>query len=125
MVAILLKVHALRLQSEANELPSSYRVKLEWIRFDSKLLLLQTKMPDWVSHISPDGRPYWFNPADNVSVWEKPDELKTSQEKELGLLNWKEYQTAGRKYWVNSITKETTWECPKEVLAILNKPNPS
>ena len=70
---------------------------------------------NWVQHTSPDGRPYWYCPETEASVWEKPEELKTPRERELSMLRWKEYETGGRKYWVHGDTKETTWECPREV----------
>jgi pre-mRNA-processing factor 40 len=72
-------------------------------------------MSNWVAHYSAEGRPYWFNSESKESVWEKPRELQSAVEIELGNLNWKEYETKGRKYWVHNVSKETTWEMPAEV----------
>lgn len=65
----------------------------------------------WTKHTSPDGRPYWSK--NGQSVWEKPDELKSPIEREMGLTGWKEYETGGRKYWVKG--SETTWNMPQEL----------
>ena len=35
----------------------------------------------WTEHKAPDGRTYYFHKAKGVSAWEKPDEMKTEQEK--------------------------------------------
>ncbi|GAA5885633.1 hypothetical protein JCM6882_007505 [Rhodosporidiobolus microsporus] len=78
----------------------------------------------WAKHTSPDGRPYWSHP-EKGSVWEKPDDLKTPVEVEMGKTRWKEYETGGRKYWVHAVSKETTWNMPKElsdIIARFNRP---
>ncbi|GAA6027611.1 hypothetical protein JCM8097_007946 [Rhodosporidiobolus ruineniae] len=72
----------------------------------------------WTKHTSPDGRPYWSK--DGQSVWDKPDDLKTPLELELGKSDWKEYEAAGgRKYWSHRVSKETTWNMPKELTDIV------
>jgi len=35
---------------------------------------------DWTEHKAPDGRTYYYNSVTKQSLWEKPDELKTSAE---------------------------------------------
>ncbi|GAA5968719.1 hypothetical protein JCM11641_000709 [Rhodosporidiobolus odoratus] len=72
----------------------------------------------WAKHTSPDGRPYWSHPQKG-SVWEKPDDLKTPLELEMGKSNWKEYETGGRKYYTHTVSKETTWSMPKELKDIV------
>ena len=60
----------------------------------------------WTEHKAPDGRTYYFHKAKGVSAWEKPDEMKTEQEKVVaaamqGIVQskWKEYTSAtGKKY---------------------------
>lgn len=37
-------------------------------------------MQIWTEHTSPDGRKYYFNSITKQSSWDKPDELKTSEE---------------------------------------------
>ena len=67
----------------------------------------------WIAHFSAEGRPYWNHTGTKVSVWEKPDELKTELELEMGKTSWKEYETNGRKYWVSKESGETTWDMPQ------------
>lgn len=66
----------------------------------------------WGEYKAPDGRIYWSN--GKTSVWEKPDELKTEEEIEIGKLNWKEYTApGGRKYWYNTKSGESVWNMPE------------
>ncbi|KAJ1921237.1 U1 snRNP protein [Mycoemilia scoparia] len=68
---------------------------------------------DWVEYSAKDGRKYYYNKATKKTTWEKPDELKTKEEKATP---WKEYVAkGGRKYWHNTVTKETTWDMPDEL----------
>ncbi|GAA6007728.1 hypothetical protein JCM10207_004855 [Rhodosporidiobolus poonsookiae] len=76
----------------------------------------------WAKHTSPDGRPYWSHPQ-HGSVWKKPDELKTPQEKDMANTPWDEYETGGRKYWVHKTSKETTWNMPREISDIIDRYN--
>lgn len=34
----------------------------------------------WTEHKAPDGRTYYYNSVTKQSMWDKPDELKTSAE---------------------------------------------
>jgi len=71
----------------------------------------------WTEHKAPDGRTYYFHKAKGVSAWEKPDEMKTEQEKVVaaamqGIVQskWKEYTSATGK-------KVTQWSMPDEMKA--------
>ncbi|KAJ1815978.1 U1 snRNP protein [Coemansia sp. RSA 2598] len=66
----------------------------------------------WTEHVSGEGRTYYHNRETGVTTWEKPDDLKTPQERASV---WKEYSKDGRPYWYNSVTKETTWNKPAEL----------
>ncbi|VDK67880.1 unnamed protein product [Litomosoides sigmodontis] len=70
----------------------------------------------WSEHIASDGRVYYYNKVTKQSSWQKPDELKTPEEKKLAAAKlWREYKTPeGRPYYYNIETKETTWICPKD-----------
>ncbi|PKK69511.1 hypothetical protein RhiirC2_850665 [Rhizophagus irregularis] len=79
-------------------------------------------MQIWTEHTSPDGRKYYFNSITKQSSWDKPDELKTSEELALGSCAWKEFTAeGGRKYYYNSITNESKWEIPPEYKEFLEK----
>ncbi|KAJ2759385.1 U1 snRNP protein [Coemansia sp. BCRC 34490] len=67
---------------------------------------------DWADFTTDDGRVYYFNRVTQVTSWEKPDELKTQQERDSV---WKEYMKDGRPYWYNTVTKKPTWERPAEL----------
>ncbi|PIO69515.1 WW domain protein, partial [Teladorsagia circumcincta] len=80
----------------------------------------------WTKHETADGRVYYYNKVTKESSWNKPDELKTPQERQAIVLKrstptatsangiWKEYKTSeGRAYYYNTITKETTWTKPE------------
>lgn len=57
-----------------------------------------------------------------MSSWEKPDEMKTEQEKALHAAggSWKEYTSAGgKKYYYNAVTKATQWTMPDEMKVAL------
>ncbi|KAG6813858.1 hypothetical protein H0H92_006265 [Tricholoma furcatifolium] len=75
----------------------------------------------WTEHRNPEGRTYWFNTVTKVSVWEKPDDLKTPFERALGQTKWKEYFSNGRKYYYNTDTKDSKWDMPDELLLVLEK----
>ncbi|KAJ1672004.1 U1 snRNP protein [Coemansia sp. RSA 25] len=66
----------------------------------------------WVEYTTPTGRVYYFNPTTKKTTWEKPDELKSEQER---LSVWKEYAKDGRTYWYNTETKKSTWTRPAEL----------
>jgi len=79
----------------------------------------------WTEHKAPDGRTYYFHKAKGVSAWEKPDEMKTEQEKVVASAmqgiaqsKWKEYTSAtGKKYYFNTETRVTQWSLPEEMKA--------
>ncbi|XP_004925558.1 pre-mRNA-processing factor 40 homolog A isoform X3 [Bombyx mori] len=76
----------------------------------------------WSEHKAPDGRTYYYNSVTKQSLWEKPDDLKTSAEKLLSACVWKEYTTnTGRLYYHNIETKESSWVVPKELQEIKDK----
>ncbi|KAJ2732292.1 U1 snRNP protein [Coemansia sp. BCRC 34962] len=70
-------------------------------------------MESWVEYTTPTGRVYYYNPATKKTTWEKPDELKSEQERLLSV--WKEYAKDGRAYWYNTETKKSTWARPAEL----------
>ncbi|KAJ2804364.1 U1 snRNP protein [Coemansia guatemalensis] len=65
--------------------------------------------PIWAEYTSPDGRTYYFNRATRETRWEKPNELKSPQERDSV---WKEYAKDGRPYWYNTETKKSSWTRP-------------
>lgn len=83
----------------------------------------------WSEHVANDNRTYYWNSDTKTSSWEKPDVLKTAEERNGGLANasgstpdkaedWKEYETPdGKKYYHNQITNITTWDKPEVMLA--------
>ncbi|BFY99058.1 hypothetical protein BsWGS_02097 [Bradybaena similaris] len=76
----------------------------------------QEKKSAWGEHKAPDGRIYYYNSITKESSWEKPEELKTPQEKLLSQCPWKEYKSdAGKIYYHNAVTKESRWTKPKEL----------
>ncbi|KAI8050250.1 hypothetical protein BDF22DRAFT_696288 [Syncephalis plumigaleata] len=75
-----------------------------------------TSQDVWTEHKAPDGKIYYYNRVTKQSAWEKPDELKSSDEKTATDSAWVEYTAAGgKKYYYNKNTKETTWTRPSEL----------
>ncbi|KAI9502741.1 U1 snRNP protein [Coemansia spiralis] len=72
----------------------------------------QLAKSNWAEYTTPEGRVYFFNRETKVTTWEKPDELKTQQERESV---WKEYVKDGKPYWYNTMTKKSTWSRPAEL----------
>lgn len=69
----------------------------------------------WTEHQHSDGRRYYYNKATKASSWDKPECLKSAEEK-LNTTSWKEYKTAdGRDYFYNPVTKQSVWEMPVEL----------
>ncbi|RLU23079.1 hypothetical protein DMN91_005357 [Ooceraea biroi] len=69
------------------------------------------KKTDWSEHKAPDGRTYYYNNITKQSLWEKPDELKSSNELLLSQCPWKEYKSEnGKVYYHNVTTKEIQGE---------------
>ncbi|XP_013091241.2 pre-mRNA-processing factor 40 homolog A-like isoform X2 [Biomphalaria glabrata] len=76
----------------------------------------QDKKSAWGEHKAPDGRTYYYNSLTKESSWEKPEDLKTPQERLLSQCPWKEYKSdAGKIYFHNAVTKESRWTKPKEL----------
>ncbi|XP_028968990.1 pre-mRNA-processing factor 40 homolog B [Galendromus occidentalis] len=74
---------------------------------------------DWTQHKSPEGRIYYHNSVTQESSWEKPDEMKTSEELLLSKCPWREYKSeSGRLYYYNLTTKESKWTIPDELKEI-------
>ncbi|EYC32253.1 hypothetical protein Y032_0003g1479 [Ancylostoma ceylanicum] len=83
----------------------------------------------WTKHETAEGRVYYYNKITKESSWNKPDELKTPQERQerstpttssssSSNVIWKEYKTPeGRAYYYNTVTKETTWTKPESMTA--------
>eukprot|EP00929_Paragymnodinium_shiwhaense_P080520 TRINITY_DN41_c0_g1_i1.p1 TRINITY_DN41_c0_g1~~TRINITY_DN41_c0_g1_i1.p1 ORF type:complete len:572 (-),score=259.02 TRINITY_DN41_c0_g1_i1:132-1847(-) len=70
---------------------------------------------NWTEHKHNDGRVYFYNKVTKQSSWDKPDCLKTADEKSNTTV-WKEYKTAdGRTYYYNPVTKQSVWEMPLEL----------
>ncbi|CED83013.1 Spliceosomal protein FBP11/Splicing factor PRP40 [Phaffia rhodozyma] len=78
-------------------------------------------VPSYTEHTNAEGRMYWYDTVNKVSVWEKPDALKTPFERAMAQTAWKEYVAKGRKYWVNKVTKESVWTMPEELLLLLER----
>jgi len=69
----------------------------------------------WTEHVHTDGRRYYYNKQTKASSWDKPECLK-SQEEKMNTTSWKEYKTAdGRDYFYNPVTKQSVWEMPIEL----------
>jgi hypothetical protein len=90
------------------------------------VLPAQVPMPEaaanggWVAHKSADGREYYYNASTKQTQWDKPDALKTADERTAAAASstsdWKEFTTpAGKKYFYNSVTKQTQWTVPDEL----------
>nr|CAG4647045.1 EOG090X064W [Megafenestra aurita]SVE92388.1 EOG090X064W [Megafenestra aurita] len=76
----------------------------------------------WTEHKAPDGRTYYYNNSTKQSLWDKPDELKTTAEIMLSQCQWKEYKTDdGKIYYHNVSTKESSWTIPTELGELKNK----
>merc|ERR1740117_2614750 len=72
----------------------------------------------WTEHTHSDGRRYYYNKVSKASSWDKPECLKSSEEKQ-NTTSWKEYKTAdGRDYFYNPVTKQSVWEMPPELKRI-------
>ncbi|XP_034238603.1 pre-mRNA-processing factor 40 homolog A [Thrips palmi] len=80
------------------------------------------KKSDWSEHTAPDGRIYYYNSVTKNSLWEKPDELKTTTELLLSKCPWKEYTSeTGKTYYHNVETKESRWVIPDELKDLKNR----
>uniref|UniRef100_A0A0R3RQI5 WW domain-containing protein n=1 Tax=Elaeophora elaphi TaxID=1147741 RepID=A0A0R3RQI5_9BILA len=99
----------------AAQSPRTSSIATTLITSDVCLLILKT-LQIWSEHTASDGRVYYYNKVTKQSSWQKPDELKTPEEKKLAAAKlWREYKTPeGRPYYYNIETKETTWICPKD-----------
>lgn len=67
---------------------------------------------EWKEVAAPDGSVFYYNARTGISSWEKPNELKSEEEK---LSGWSKMRgPEGKIYYYNSIYKKSTWEEPKE-----------
>ncbi|KAG5461888.1 MAG: hypothetical protein BJ554DRAFT_5854 [Olpidium bornovanus] len=56
-----------------------------------------------------------YNKSTKKSSWDKPDELKTPEERAKDASPWKEFKNSeGKAYYYNTQTKVTTWDIPAE-----------
>merc|ERR1719265_598656 len=70
---------------------------------------------NWTEHTHNDGRRYYYNKVTKGSSWDKPECMKSGEEK-MNTTSWKEYKAAdGRDYYYNPITKQSVWEMPIEL----------
>ncbi|KAF9581722.1 hypothetical protein BGW38_001160 [Lunasporangiospora selenospora] len=76
----------------------------------------------WVEYSHQDGRKYYHNSVTKETVWQKPNELKTSTELALDSCPWKEYTTSeGKRYYHNAAVQETVWTMPEEYKTLLDQ----
>lgn len=69
----------------------------------------------WTEHTNAEGRRYYYNKTTKQSSWDKPECMKSNDEK-LNNTVWKEYKTAeGKDYFFNTVTKQSVWEMPIEL----------
>lgn len=69
----------------------------------------------WSIEKAANGQKYFFNKKTKVSQWEKPDCLKTADERE-NKTNWIECtKSDGRVFYYNLITKRSQWIIPPEL----------
>lgn len=94
-----------------------------WLRNNTASNATSGAASVWTEHVANDNRVYYWNSDTKTSSWEKPDVLKTAEERAKSLAvpesadDWKEYETPdGKKYYHNAITNVTTWDKP-EILA--------
>ena len=104
----------------------SHVLDLCFFRFLFFFLWKPVQAVEWTEHKAPDGRVYYFNKGTGQSLWDKPEELKSEEEKALPVSPWKEHVSdAGKKYYFNSVTKQSLWEIPKEHQGTLPPTHPS
>jgi len=76
-----------------------------------------------MEHQSADGRKFYYNADLNTSVWEKPEEMMSSEEKK-NTTNWREYRIwDGRVYYHNKETKVSCWVMPPELRRLRGEPS--
>lgn len=69
----------------------------------------------WTEHSHSDGRRYYYNRITKASSWDKPEALKSYEER-MNTTSWKEYKTGdGRDYYYNPVTKQSVWDMPMEL----------
>ena len=69
-------------------------------------------LKEWVEVKTDNGSIFYFNKKMNSSTWEKPNELKSEEEK---LSGWnKQIGVNGQLYYFNPILKSSVWEEPEE-----------
>jgi len=71
--------------------------------------------PGWTEHQTGDGRKFYFHEETQTSSWEKPNVLKTPEER-ANNTEWREYKIwDGRTFYHNRSTKVSCWSMPPEV----------
>jgi pre-mRNA-processing factor 40 len=68
--------------------------------------------PDWQVFKSKDDKTYYFNKRTQQTTWDKPDELKTEEERaavnKVSASDWQEFKTPeGKPYYFNSKVSDT------------------
>ena len=94
--------------------------------------LLDDSKEDWREQKAANGIPYYYNikvPLEHPSLmlqtkksqWEKPDSLKTPEEK-LNSTGWQELTTSdGKTFYYNAKLRQSVWRMPPELKAIREK----
>lgn len=69
----------------------------------------------WVEHQTGDGRKFFYHEGTRESTWEKPDSLKSPEER-ANQTPWREYRIwDGRVFYHNRETKVSCWAVPPEL----------
>lgn len=53
----------------------------------------------WSEHEAADGRVYYYNAITKKSTYDKPECMKTAEERSIPPCPWKEYSADGKKYY--------------------------
>mmetsp|Transcript_50070 Transcript_50070/g.91654 ORF Transcript_50070/g.91654 Transcript_50070/m.91654 type:complete len:678 (-) Transcript_50070:126-2159(-) len=69
----------------------------------------------WTEHQTGDGRKFYFHEDTQTSTWEKPEVLKSADERKNDTM-WREYRIwDGRVFYHNRETKVSCWSMPPEI----------
>jgi len=74
-------------------------------------------LPDggWTEHQTGDGRKFYFHEETQTSTWEKPEVLRSAEERNNDT-KWREYRIwDGRVFYHNKETKVSCWSVPPEI----------
>eukprot|EP00915_Cephaloidophora_sp_WS-2016_P005451 GHVH01007244.1.p1 GENE.GHVH01007244.1~~GHVH01007244.1.p1 ORF type:complete len:871 (+),score=165.04 GHVH01007244.1:114-2726(+) len=77
----------------------------------------------WQEMKNAEGRKFWYNVARNKSVWVRPLELQSTQERYISAsCLWNQFETSeGTVYWSHSLTNASSWKTPEEVETLLKR----